>query len=99
MLRPRSSALAIHDRVSTCALEERHFPREIYETIVADAFENRDGHHSQAMTTNTTQVGQLAFLEARHRAHAYIADPNPAGHWAPPAADPYPHHPTHPPCA
>jgi hypothetical protein len=38
-----------------------------------DAFEHRDGYRYQAMTTNTT-VGQLAFLEARHRAHARVED-------------------------
>jgi len=36
-------------------------------------FEERDGHRYQAMATNTT-VGQLAFLEARHRAHARVED-------------------------
>ncbi len=34
-----------------------------------DAFETRDGYRYQAFTTNT-RTGQLAFLEARHRAHA-----------------------------
>jgi len=34
-----------------------------------DAFEIRDGYRYQAFTTNT-RTGQLAFLEARHRAHA-----------------------------
>jgi hypothetical protein len=38
-----------------------------------DAFEDRDGWRYQAMATNTT-VGQLAFLEARHRAHARVED-------------------------
>ena len=38
-----------------------------------DAFEHRDGWRYQAMTTNTT-VGQLAFLDARHRAHARVED-------------------------
>ena len=33
-----------------------------------DAFEIRDGYRYQAFTTNTDR-GQLAFLEARHRAH------------------------------
>jgi len=38
-----------------------------------DAFEIRDGYRYQAFTTNTTR-GQLAFLEARHRAHARVED-------------------------
>ena len=38
-----------------------------------DAFEDRDGWRYQAMATNT-RVGQLAFLEARHRAHARVED-------------------------
>jgi hypothetical protein len=38
-----------------------------------DAFEHRDGYRYQAMATNTA-VGQLAFLEARHRAHARVED-------------------------
>jgi hypothetical protein len=38
-----------------------------------DAFEERDGYRYQAMATNTG-IGQLAFLEARHRAHARIED-------------------------
>ena len=38
-----------------------------------DVFEERDGYRYQAMATNTT-VGQLAFLEARHRAHARVED-------------------------
>jgi Transposase DDE domain group 1 len=38
-----------------------------------DAFEERDGWRYQAMATNTG-VGQLAFLEARHRAHARVED-------------------------
>jgi hypothetical protein len=36
-------------------------------------FEERDGYRYQAFATNTT-VGQLAFLEARHRAHARVED-------------------------
>ena len=36
-------------------------------------FEERDGWRYQAIATNTT-VGQLAFLEARHRAHARVED-------------------------
>jgi len=36
-------------------------------------FEERDGWRYQAFVTNTT-VGQLAFLEARHRAHARVED-------------------------
>jgi len=38
-----------------------------------DAFEVRDGYRYQAFTTNTAR-GQLAFLEARHRAHARVED-------------------------
>ena len=38
-----------------------------------DAFEIRDGYRYQAFTTNTA-CGQLAFLEARHRAHARVED-------------------------
>ncbi len=36
-------------------------------------FEERDGWRYQAFVTNTT-VGELAFLEARHRAHARVED-------------------------
>lgn len=36
-------------------------------------FEEHDGWRYQAFVTNTT-VGQLAFLEARHRAHARVED-------------------------
>lgn len=36
-------------------------------------FEERDGWRYQAFVTNT-EVGQLAFLEARHRAHARVED-------------------------
>ena len=36
-------------------------------------FEAADGWRYQAFVTNTT-VGQLAFLEARHRAHARVED-------------------------
>lgn len=36
-------------------------------------FEHRDGWRYQAFATNTP-VGQLAFLEARHRAHARVED-------------------------
>lgn len=36
-------------------------------------FEERDGWRYQALVTNTT-TGQLAFLEARHRAHARVED-------------------------
>jgi len=38
-----------------------------------DAFEIRDGYRQQAHTTNTPS-GELAFLEARHRAHARVED-------------------------
>lgn len=38
-------------------------------------FEERDGWRYQAFVTNTnTTTGQLAFLEARHRAHARVED-------------------------
>ncbi len=36
-------------------------------------FEERDGWRYQGFVTNT-EVGQLAFLEARHRAHARVED-------------------------
>ena len=36
-------------------------------------FEERDGWRYQAFVTNT-RIGQLAFLEARHRAHARVED-------------------------
>jgi hypothetical protein len=36
-------------------------------------FEERDGYRYQAFVTNT-KIGQLAFLEARHRAHARVED-------------------------
>lgn len=36
-------------------------------------FEAHDGYRYQAFATNT-RVGQLAFLEARHRAHARVED-------------------------
>jgi hypothetical protein len=36
-------------------------------------FEERDGYRYQAFATNTIR-GQLAFLEARHRAHARVED-------------------------
>ena len=36
-------------------------------------FEERDGWRYQSFVTNTT-TGQLAFLEARHRAHARVED-------------------------
>jgi hypothetical protein len=36
-------------------------------------FEHHDGWRYQVVATNTT-VGQLAFLEARHRAHARVED-------------------------
>ena len=38
-----------------------------------DAFEERDGWRYQCFTTDT-QLGQLAFLDARHRAHARVED-------------------------
>jgi hypothetical protein len=38
-----------------------------------DVFEERDGWRYQAIATNT-RAGQLAFLEARHRAHARVED-------------------------
>jgi hypothetical protein len=36
-------------------------------------FEERDGWRYQGFATNTS-IGQLAFLEARHRAHARVED-------------------------
>jgi hypothetical protein len=36
-------------------------------------FEATDGYRYQAFATNT-RIGQLAFLEARHRAHARVED-------------------------
>lgn len=36
-------------------------------------FEEADGYRYQAFVTNT-KIGQLAFLEARHRAHARVED-------------------------
>lgn len=36
-------------------------------------FEERDGSRYQAFVTNTI-LGQLAFLEARHRSHARVED-------------------------
>jgi hypothetical protein len=38
-----------------------------------DAFEIRDGYRYQAIAINSRR-GQLAFLEARHRAHARVED-------------------------
>jgi hypothetical protein len=38
-----------------------------------DAFEHRDGWRYQCLATDTA-VGQLAFLDARHRAHARVED-------------------------
>ena len=38
-----------------------------------DAFEERDGWRYQCLATDTG-VGQLAFLDARHRAHARVED-------------------------
>ena len=38
-----------------------------------DAFEERDGYRYQVFATNTA-IGQLAFLDARHRAHARVED-------------------------
>ena len=38
-----------------------------------DAFEERDGWRYQCIATDTA-VGQLAFLDARHRAHARVED-------------------------
>jgi hypothetical protein len=45
-----------------------------YPGATLDAFEVRDGYRYQAFTTTTTPRGQLAFLEARHRAHARVED-------------------------
>ncbi len=38
-----------------------------------DAFEERDGYRYTAFATDTP-TGQLAFLDARHRAHARVED-------------------------
>jgi hypothetical protein len=38
-----------------------------------DAFEERDGWRYQCLATDTA-VGQLAFLDSRHRAHARVED-------------------------
>jgi len=38
-----------------------------------DAFEERDGYRYQVFATNTA-IGQLAFLDARHRTHARVED-------------------------
>src|SRR4029453_13977776 len=38
-----------------------------------DAFEERDGWRYQCFATDTP-AGQLAFLDARHRAHARVED-------------------------
>ena len=38
-----------------------------------DLFEERDGYRYPGFATNT-RVGQVAFLEARHRAHARVED-------------------------
>jgi len=38
-----------------------------------DAFEERDGWRYQVFATNTA-IGQLGFLDARHRAHARVED-------------------------
>jgi Transposase DDE domain group 1 len=38
-----------------------------------DAFEHRDGWRYQCLATDT-RAGQLAFLDARHRAHARVED-------------------------
>jgi hypothetical protein len=55
-------------------------------------FEERDGWRYTAFVTNTS-VGQLQWLEARHRAHAGVEDPIPCAKtpaWAgyPPASSP-----------
>ncbi len=51
-------------------------------------FEEADGWRYQAFVTNTA-VGQLAFLEARHRAHARVEDR--IRHARIPAWDAFPH--------
>ena len=53
-----------------CVIVRREHP---HPGATLDAFEIRDGHRYQAFTTNTGR-GQLAFLEARHRAHARVED-------------------------
>jgi hypothetical protein len=42
-----------------------------------DVFEERDGWRYTAFATDTG-VGQLAHLDARHRAHARVEDPHPS---------------------
>jgi len=51
-----------------------------------DAFEIRDGYRYQAFSTNTPR-GQLAFLEARHRAHARVRQGHRPGSPALPAPE------------
>ncbi len=59
-------------------------------------FEHADGWRYQAFATNTT-TGQLAFLEARHRAHARVEDSirhakdTGLGRFPSPASGRYPH--------
>ena len=61
---------------STCTGMRVIVRRELpHQGATLDAFEIRDGYRYryQAFTT-TTPRGQLAFLEARHRAHARVED-------------------------
>ena len=59
---------------STCPQMRVIVRRELpHPGATLDAFEIRDGYRYQAFTTNTRR-GQLAFLEARHRAHARVED-------------------------
>ena len=64
----RDKALDWPDRMRIMVRRERPHPG-----AQLDAFEERDGWRYQAIATNTG-VGQLAFLEARHRAHARVED-------------------------
>ena len=56
------------DRMRVLVRRERPHPG-----AQLDAFEHRDGYRYQAFATNTPR-GQLAFLDARHRAHARVED-------------------------
>ena len=56
------------DRMRVIIRRERPHPG-----VQLDAFEHRDGYRYQAFATNTAH-GQLAFLDARHRAHARVED-------------------------
>jgi hypothetical protein len=64
-------AAALHDYPpGTRVLVRRERP---HPGAQLDAFEERDGWRYQCIATDTT-AGQLAFLDARHRAHARVED-------------------------